>query len=114
MADEKKAVESKPVAKAAPAAEPKDLHGLLSYPDKSNFEYVKIPAQDTRGFAYPDIWLNHFQFKAGEKHFVHPVIAGELKDRMNAYDESVLRSLLSTQDRSVQRRFMAAVSEKLD
>jgi hypothetical protein len=88
---------------------PKTLFELASSADKSEFEYVSIPTKDTRGFSYPDIRLNHLQFKAGEKHFVHPAIAAEIRDRMRAYDESVLRSLLPNQDRSALSRFLANI-----
>jgi hypothetical protein len=78
-------------------AVPNTTDELFRMADKSDFEYVDIPKKDSRGYEYPDIRLNRLVFEAGKKHFVHPVLAAQIRDRMKAFEGSVLRSLLSTQ-----------------
>lgn len=77
---------------------PNTTEALFRMEDKSDFEYVSIPAKDARGYIFPDIRLNRLVFEAGKKHFVHPILAEQIRDRMKAFEKSVLRSLVSTQD----------------
>ena len=92
-------------AQAKEVKKPLNLHELMSAEDKSDFEYVSIPAKDDRGFEHPDICFNHLRFEAGQKHFVHPVIAAQIKNRMDVFRQTVLRSLLSNRDPKAMQKF---------
>lgn len=82
-----------------------NVYDLQASEDKSNFEWVKIPSKDDRGFDHPDVILNRLTFKAGEKYFVHPEIAVTLQNRLETFRASVLRSLLSNRDPKSLKRF---------
>lgn len=84
------------------------VYELMASEDKSNFEYVNIPAKDDRGFEHPDVRLNRLVFEAGKKHFVHPVVAEAIKERLDVFRQSVLRSLLSNRDPKTMKRFPEA------
>ena len=73
--------------------------------DKLDWEYVNIPEKDDRGFTHPDIRLNRLVFESGKKHYVHPVIAEALRERLDVFRQSVLRSLLSNRDSKSMKRF---------
>jgi hypothetical protein len=81
------------------------LNDLMSLEDKSNFEYVSVPAKDDRGFEHPDICLNAYRFEAGKKHFVHPTVAAAIKNRLDTFRQTVLRSLLSNRDPKAMQKF---------
>jgi hypothetical protein len=59
--------------------------------DKSDWEYVEIPATTALGFRYDDFSIGHTKFESGKKHFVPPIIAAGLKERMRAYEYDILR-----------------------
>lgn len=82
-----------------------DVYELMASEDKSNFEWVSIPAKDDRGFEHPDMKLNRLTFEAGKKHFVHPLIAETLKKRLDIFRQTVLRSLLSNRDAKAMAKF---------
>jgi hypothetical protein len=81
----------------------KTLSNLMASEDKSDWQYVEIPADDPLGKPHADIFLNHFHFKAGTKHFVPPEIATELKERMKIYAKETLRILMPNQDKLARR-----------
>jgi len=83
--------------------EPTDVYKLMASEDKSDFEWVSIPAKDDRGFEHPDMRLNRLVFEAGKKHFVHPIIAETLKKRLEIFRNTVLRSLLSNRDLKAEK-----------
>lgn len=82
-----------------------NIYELMASEDKSNFEWVNIPAKDDRGFEHPDLKLNRLTFEAGKKHFVHPTIAATLRERLDLFRQSVLRSLLSNRDAKAMQKF---------
>jgi hypothetical protein len=92
-----KEVKAKPV--------PTTVYELQAQEDKSEFEWVSIPAKDDRGFEHPDMRLNRLVFEAGKKHFMHPVVADTIKKRLEIFRQTVLRSLLSNRDAKSMAKF---------
>lgn len=59
--------------------------------DKATWQFVTIDEQDVTGKDYPTIWLNKLAFKAGQTYQVPGPVAQYLKDRIKAYNQSVVR-----------------------
>lgn len=66
--------------------------------DKSNWEYVNIPALDLYDQPHPGVGINFKHYGPG-KHLVSPEIAGEISERMRVFDRYQLRLMRPTADR---------------
>lgn len=78
-------------------AKPERFNVWVSAP-KKDWQYVEIPAEDLHSFQYPDIIINQDKFEAGKKHFVPPLLAGELTRVMKRFEVETL-SLLQPKKR---------------
>ena len=61
--------------------------------DKSDWQYVEVPAKDVLDFEYPSLAINRDRFYAGKKYFVPPIIAEELRRIMKVNDRQTRRIL---------------------
>ena len=61
--------------------------------DRSNWEYVEVPARDILDYEYPTLAINRDRFEAGKKYFVPPIIAEELRRIMKVNDIQTRRIL---------------------
>ena len=59
--------------------------------DKSSWEYVEIPEKDLLGQVHCDVTLNRDVFEAGQKYFVSPEVAGEVKRMLRAKEIEDIR-----------------------
>lgn len=80
----------------------KTLSALMTAKDKSDWEWVEIPAVDRLGYAQTDFSINNFIFEAGKKHFVPPQVAEQLRERVQRFEEETLRLLMPNQNARVK------------
>lgn len=70
-----------------------DRFNVWASAPKKDWQYVEIPAEDLHSFQYPDIIINQDIFKAGDRHFVPPMLAGEITRIMKRFEVECLALL---------------------
>lgn len=72
--------------------------------EKTNWEYVTIPAENAIGEVHADISISgpsqYHLFKHGETYLVPPIYAATIKDRLRAYMASRIRVYSPSRDMS--------------
>ena len=70
--------------------------------DKSKWEYVEIPAEDFFERPFEGIDVNGNKFGPG-KHFVEPVLAGEIRQILKRWQKGQRRIMSSAPDMAARR-----------
>lgn len=58
---------------------------------KETWQYVTLPDEDPTGLKFPTITLNKISFSAGQTYHVPPPVAEFVKERIKAFNRSVVR-----------------------
>jgi hypothetical protein len=69
---------------------PTTVDAVLKTP-KETWQFVTIPDEDTTGKKHPSIWLNKIEFKAGSTYQLPVPLSDYVKDRLKAFNRSVIR-----------------------
>lgn len=72
--------------------------------DKSNWEYVSIPAENALGYPHDTISVNRHEFKAGQTYLIPPEVALDVKDRLKVYARATIRTLQPRRDYAAERQ----------
>lgn len=70
--------------------------------DKSKWEYVEVPGEDFFERPFDGVDVNGNKFGPG-KHFVEPVLAGEIRDILKRWTRQQRRILSSSPDMAARR-----------